>query len=313
MSSAFKKSTKSNISTKEIINLYETHRPHFPKPIREGKVSKVNSIIDIVDEFDAFILDSYGVLNVGGKIINGVFEVIKELRKQNKILIVLTNGASYPTYKKANLFQSWGLPFNKTDVLSSRDLLKSYLSKHQEKIWGVIGSPDSNLSELGVNGYILGQKMDFAKDCEGFIYLGCEFWNDDNQKILENYIKKKKTTILVGNPDIIAPQNTGFSLEPGFWSLRFKKYENIKIEFFGKPHPDIYQMAIKQIYKIANKRINLNRIVMIGDSLHTDVLGGLSSQISTVLVTEHGLFKNYDYMNAIKKTKIFPDWVIPSL
>jgi len=313
MSSAFKKSTKSNISTKEIINLYETHRPPLPKPIREGKMNKVNSIIDIADEFDAFILDSYGVLNVGGKIINGVFEVIKELRKQNKILIVLTNGASYPTFKKVNLFQSWGLPFNETDVLSSRDLLKSYLSKHQEKIWGVIGSPDSNLSELGVNGYILGQKMDFAKECEGFIYLGCEFWNYNNQKILENYLKKKNTTILVGNPDIIAPQNTGFSLEPGFWSLRFKKYENIKIEFFGKPHPDIYQMAIKQIYKIANKRINLNRIAMIGDSLHTDILGGLSSQISTVLVTEHGLFKNYDYMNAIKKTKIFPDWVIPSL
>ena len=52
---------------------------------------------------------------------------------------------------------------------------------------------------------------------------------------------------------------------------------------------------------------------MIGDSLHTDILGGLSSQISTVLVTEHGLFKDYDYMNAIKKTKISPDWIIPSL
>ena len=313
MSSDFKKNTKRNISTKEVINLCETQRPLLPKPIREGKMNMADSIIDIVDEFDAFILDSYGVLNVGGKIINGVFEVLKELRKKNKILIVLTNGASYPTFKKVNLFQSWGLPFNETNVLSSRDLLKSYLSKNQDKIWGVIGSPDSDLSELGVNGYILGQKMDFAKDCEGFIYLGCEFWDDNNQKILENYLKNKNTTILIGNPDIIAPQNTGFSLEPGFWSLRFKKYENITIEFFGKPHPDIYKMAIKQIYKIANKRINLNRIVMIGDSLHTDILGGLSSKISTVLVTEHGLFKNYDYMSAIKKTKIFPDWVIPSL
>ena len=313
MSSDLKISANRNISTKEIINLYETQRPFLPKSLREGKANKVNSIMDIADEFDAFILDSYGVLNIGGKIINGVIEVLNQLRKKNKIIIVLTNGASYPTSKKVNLFQSWGLPLNETHVLSSRDLLKLYLSKHQEKIWGVIGSPDSDLSELGVNGYILGQKMDFAKDCEGFIYLGCEFWNDNNQKILENYLKNKNTTILVGNPDIIAPQNTGFSLEPGFWSLRFKKYEKIKIEYFGKPHPDIYKMAIDQIYKIANKRINLNRIVMIGDSLHTDILGGLSSQISTVLVTEHGLFKNYDYMNAIKKTKIFPDWIVPSL
>ena len=65
----------------------------------------VISIFDIADEFDAFILDSYGVLNVGGKIINGVFEVLKELRRKNKILIVLTNGASYPTLKKVNLLK----------------------------------------------------------------------------------------------------------------------------------------------------------------------------------------------------------------
>ena len=313
MSLDLKISTNRNISTKEIINLYETQRPFFSKPLREGKAKMVNSIIDIADEFDAFILDSYGVLNVGGKIINGVFEVLKELRSKNKILIVLTNGSSYPTLKKVNLLKSWGLPLNETHVLSSRDLLKLYISKHQEKIWGVIGSPDSDLKELGVNGYILGQKMDFAKDCQGFIYLGCEFWNDINQKILENHLKNKKTTVLVGNPDIIAPQKTGFSLEPGFWSLRFRKSKFIEIEYFGKPHLDIYKMAINQIYKLANKRINLNRIVMIGDSLHTDILGGLSAQISTVLVTEHGLFKNYDYINAIKKTKISPDWIIPSL
>ena len=308
-----KKNANRNISTKEIINLYETHRPFLRQPLREGKAHKVNSIMDIADEFDAFILDSFGVLNVGGEIINGVFEAIQELEKKNKILIILTNGASYPTFKKVNLFQSWGLPLNETNVISSRDLLKLYLSKNQEKIWGVIGSPNSDLSELGVNGYILGPKMDFSKECEGFIYLGCEFWNDNNQTILENYINNKKTTILVGNPDIIAPQNKGFSLEPGFWSLKFKKFKNIKIEYFGKPHLDIYKMAINQIFKIANRRIDLNRIVMIGDSLHTDILGGLSSQISTVLVTEHGLFKDYDYMNAIKKTKISPDWIIPSL
>ena len=201
-----KKNANRNISTKEIINLYETHRPFLRQPLREGKAHKVNSIMDIADEFDAFILDSFGVLNVGGEIINGVFEAIQELEKKNKILIILTNGASYPTFKKVNLFQSWGLPLNEANVISSRDLLKLYLSKNQEKIWGVIGSPNSDLSELGVNGYILGPKMDFSKECEGFIYLGCEFWNDNNQTILENYINNKKTTNLVGNPDIIAPQ-----------------------------------------------------------------------------------------------------------
>ena len=77
-----KKNANRNISTKEIINLYETHRPFLRQPLREGKAHKVNSIMDIADEFDAFILDSFGVLNVGGEIINGVFEAIQELEKK---------------------------------------------------------------------------------------------------------------------------------------------------------------------------------------------------------------------------------------
>ena len=52
---------------------------------------------------------------------------------------------------------------------------------------------------------------------------------------------------------------------------------------------------------------------MIGDSLHTDVFGGLASGISTVLVTNHGLFKNYDYQKEILRTQIYPDWIIPSI
>ena len=52
---------------------------------------------------------------------------------------------------------------------------------------------------------------------------------------------------------------------------------------------------------------------MVGDSLHTDILGGLASKISTILVTNHGLFKNHDYLNEINKTNIFPDWIVPSI
>ena len=57
----------------------------------------------------------------------------------------------------------------------------------------------------------LREDMDNINRCEGIIYLGCEFWSEKNQKILENYIDDKHMKILVGNPDIIAPQQTSFS------------------------------------------------------------------------------------------------------
>ena len=33
---------------------------------------------------------------------------------------------------------------------------------------------------------------------------------------------------------------------------------------------------------------------MVGDSLHTDILGGAAAGMTTVLITDHGLFRGQD-------------------
>ena len=52
---------------------------------------------------------------------------------------------------------------------------------------------------------------------------------------------------------------------------------------------------------------------MVGDTLHTDVLGGAAYGIKTALVTDHGLFSGYDYAKFIHKTQIVPDFIIPTI
>ena len=203
--------------------------------------------------------------------------------------------------------------YNNEEVISSRDLLKDYLKNQDQIKWGVIGSPRSDLNELGVNGHILGESISKLNECEGIIYLGCEYWDQNKQIKLEHKLQNISMQILVGNPDIVAPQKSSFSIEPGFWSLNFHKSKNFDIKYFGKPHLDIFEKAIQKIFKISQRKFNLDRIAMIGDSLHTDVLGGLASGISTVLVTNHGLFKNHDYQKEILRTQIYPDWIIPSI
>ena len=313
MSSYLNLFKNNSLSIDDVINLYELKKSIFPVPKRKGRMEKANSIDEISDKFDAFIFDSFGVLNIGSILINNVPSALNKLKRKEKIITVLTNGASYPTSKKLETFNNWKLPFNSSEVISSRDLLKTHLKGEKEITWGVIGSPGSDLVELGINGHILGKNMNQIKKCEGVIYLGCEFWNHENQKILEDHISNKPLKVLVGNPDIIAPQKSSFSIEPGFWSFNFHQSEISKPLYFGKPHTQIFELAIKRIMTLSNKSISLDRIAMVGDSLHTDILGGLSSNISTILVTNHGLFKDYDYYNAIDKTKIFPDWIIPSL
>ena len=215
--------SKNKLAINEVIDLYESNRSILPKSSRMGKLKVANSIAEISENFDAFIFDSYGVLNTGSLLIKNVKKALIELKEKGKIIIVLTNGASYPTSNKVALFQSWCLPFENEEVISSRDLLKDYLKNQGQINWGVVGSPGSDLNELGVNGHILGESISELNECEGIIYLGCEYWDQNKQAKLENKLKKTSMQILVGNPDIVAPQKSSFSLEPGLWSRNFHK------------------------------------------------------------------------------------------
>ena len=49
---------------------------------------------------------------------------------------------------------------------------------------------------------------------------------------------------------------------------------------------------------------------MVGDSLHTDILGGGAFGLQTVLITGAGLFRDGGACHYIDKTGIKPDWIV---
>ena len=49
---------------------------------------------------------------------------------------------------------------------------------------------------------------------------------------------------------------------------------------------------------------------MVGDTLHTDILGANSYGIKSILMTGHGFFKNHKVSSIIKETSIIPDYIV---
>ena len=49
---------------------------------------------------------------------------------------------------------------------------------------------------------------------------------------------------------------------------------------------------------------------MVGDTLHTDILGANSYGLKSILMTKYCLFKNTNVGSIIKKTKISPDYIV---
>ncbi len=69
-------------------------------------------------------------------------------------------------------------------------------------------------------------------------------------------------------------------------------------------------MALEKVQFITGSSIELSRIGMVGDTLHTDILGANSIGIQSILMKNFGLFKNQNIASVIKETGIIPDYLI---
>ena len=56
-----------------------------------------------------------------------------------------------------------------------------------------------------------------------------------------------------------------------------------------------------------------HRVGMVGDSLHTDVLGASAAGLQSVLLTDYGLFSDGGTAAMIRRCGITPDWVVATL
>ena len=75
--------------------------------------------------------------------------------------------------------------------------------------------------------------------------------------------------------------------------------------FQGKPFAGIFDMALARLGNVAPERV-----LMVGDSLHTDILGGQAAGIRTALIAGYGFFEGHDVMPFIARSGIEPDFIL---
>jgi len=262
---------------------------------------------ELVDDIDCYVLDGFGVLNVGESAVPGASDRVNSLRAAGKQLRVLTNGATMPTSKTVEKYQRWGMHFERAEVISSRDALARKLLEHQQIRWGFVAVEESGLNQLVPDSVVLEDDESVYDSCEAFVLLGTRIWNAQRQKLLAQSLIRKPRPLLVGNPDLVAPQPGQLSREPGLYAHALQDAGVVTPEFFGKPFDNAFEIVRQSI-----DEIDPSRIAMVGDTLHTDILGGAQAGWKTVLITGHGLLKGLDVEAAIERSGIRPDYIVPT-
>ncbi len=286
---------------------YEAARHRMPSPGFPAQARAVDNLAELAGDFDLFLLDAFGVLNRGDQVVPGAPERVAQLRAMGKKVLVVSNASGFPKPMLMQKYQGLGYDFTPEGVLCSREILIARLMEMPRALNGVIASdayPHTELDALDCT-YLADDRADFDR-AERIVFLGVAGWNDDRQAMLEASLTDNPRPVIVGNPDIVAPRISGFSREPGYFSHHLADKTGITPEFCGKPYGPMFETALEQV----GQGIDRARILMVGDTLQTDILGGRAAGLKTALITGHGAMRSMDIGSAIARSGIVPDYVM---
>lgn len=302
---------------KSVWSLYNHH--YHPDRLYPGVTppkkgaQPIDSLLSIVDQFDILLLDGFGVLNVGESAIPHMPEEIAHLQRLGVECFVLTNGASYPSSVRAKIYPKLGYSIEEPYIISSRDAVEVGVAQHplteEGGLWGVIVTDGAYIETIPANCCYL--TRDNIDEVDGFIFLGTAYWDQEWQEALRSSLTRRLRPLLVGNPDVSAPFERGFSVEPGYYAFDLKKsIPELELSFYGKPFQNAYEVSIQKIERQLRRVVDPQRILMVGDTLHTDILGGNMAGMKSALKADWGFLRGQDPYPYIKESGITPDFII---
>ncbi len=284
---------------------YETVRARLPRATSPKSAVVLPSLERVADHIDGFLLDAFGVLNVGETAIAGAVGRMASLRARGKRLIVLTNAASYTRPQLLAKYHRLGFDFTMDEVVASRGVAVARLDQIAPKAtWAAIAAAGDSFTDIPQR--VLDAVADPAAldKADGILFLSTARWSPALQDRLIASLIRNPRPLVVANPDIVAPREDGLTLEPGLFAHDLLDAIKADVHWFGKPFHHAFADAISRT------GLDPARLAMVGDTLHTDVLGGAAAGCRTVLVTDHGLFAGRDTAPFIVASGIVPDFIV---
>ena len=272
---------------------------------------------DIIEKYDAILLDSYGVIKNYQGLIEGAAETLKTLRKREKRYRILTNDASSSQERLAAKFEKQGIAIRPHRIITSGLMAQRFLES--QTVHGKIlyfGTEDSSAYIVQAH-----QEKISIKEYthEMWEEVGCLVFLDDEgyewkpaitQTV--NLLRNKSVPVIVANSDLLYPTaKNEVAIGTGGIAHLIEAIMGYRFIHFGKPDIQMFLFAYNDLRQ-DDPSLERSKILMVGDTLETDILGGLKFGVDTALVlTGNTAEKDVDWK--IKSTGIVPSYICESI
>lgn len=230
---------------------------------------RIRGLADIVSQFDAMLIDQFGVIHDGQKLYPGAFQALLELRARHVPVIIMTNSGKRSSANRERL-RKMGIPREFfVDAVSSGEV--AYQSLDRGKKTFVIGKrgDDYGLAEISI--------VPEIEDAELLLIIGSNA-PDTTLGEYEKLLTGIHVPAICCNPDKQMLTPFGLQSAPGAIAALYESMGG-KVTWIGKPFAGIYQHALHVLDQP-------KRVLCIGDSAEHDVAGGRAAGLATLLVQQ---------------------------
>lgn len=277
---------------------------------------QLTSFRSLIPKYKAIFLDSYGVVKNHQGLIPGVQDVIDYIRECEIPFKILTNDASRSSKRQSERFIERGLNLEPSEIITSGMMAKKFLKNkiNTGKI-AYLGTKQSAQ-------YIVQADLEAIPVCDvnaanldeisAMVFLddeGFEWSRDINATV--NLLRKRNIPAIVANSDKIYPvAKNNVAIATGGIAQLVESILGRNFIHFGKPDSQMFMHAFEKVNEIGY--IKRRDILMVGDTLHTDILGGNKFGVNTCLVLS-GNTHAKDAKTSIKAKGVIPNFICESI
>ncbi len=263
----------------------------------------------ISNMYDVYFIDLWGVIHNGINLFKNAINVLDELKKQQKKVVLISNAPRTSNTVKQFL-RKLNFNLDLIDLLvTSGDVTKNYIHKNQKKIFYHLGPiKDKDLFE-GIKNISSDINKTQEIICTGLVNeIGVNIANYEN--LFKSWILKEKT-LVCANPDEVVSRGNDIEFCAGALAKYYKKLGGTVL-YFGKPYEEIYKYAKLNIEKKIGLFVEKKRILAVGDNLKTDIYGAQNFNIDSLLIL-NGIYKDFFRDNNLNFDKLLKSNEMESL
>jgi HAD superfamily hydrolase (TIGR01459 family) len=268
---------------------------------------EISGLAEIVDRYDAFLIDQFGVLRDGRGPYPDAASTLATLKARSKRNIILSNSGKRSEENSVRLAELGFSPESWDWFLTSGETAFRIMAKETRHGKCLLISRDGDTSPLDGLDIMRTARADEADivliaASEGDVYTLSHY------EELLGPAARRKVPCLCTNPDKIMLTRGGTAFGAGRIAELYEELGGA-VRWIGKPFPDIYDQARTFLGGVAT-----DRICCIGDSIENDIAGAAAAGFSSILVTT-GILA---HASAEDRAALFeahgaaPDFVLPA-